>query len=112
VFHGASVAAKHDDIVTAVDKAIGRGGETVDAGEQPAEHTFANSLCADVGIVVGQRIALRLVPLDVGGHGAEKHRWIVVREGGVGRLNSLHAHGRLRCGMEYLLVEGSFRAGS
>ena len=79
-------APNRDNVVTAVDEAIRRCGKVVDGGEQSTKHIFANRLCTDVRIAVGERVALRFVPLDVGRHRTEQHGGIVIREGGIARL--------------------------
>src|SRR6185369_954676 len=99
VLHRAAVATEHDDVATAIDEVLGRRGEGVDGGEQPAEHPFAHGLWADVRVAVSQRVPLGFMPLNVGRHGPEEHGGIVVRESGISRLKGLHTHLPLRRGM-------------
>ena len=72
LLHRAATATEHDHIVTAIDEPVGCRSESVDCAEQATEDPVTDHLCTDVGIPVGQRIAIGLPPFDINREGAKK----------------------------------------
>ena len=94
LLHHAAIATDHDHIVTAIDEAIGCRSQSVDCAEQATEDPVTDRLCTDVGIPVGQRIAIGLPPFDINREGARKDLQVVPGERSASGLDGLDVEPR------------------
>ena len=84
---GAAVAAERHHRVAAIDQFLGHRLEPVPLRPDPREHAGQHRLRPAIGIVVGIREILRLVPDDVRAHPAEHARHVAGGEGVVDRAD-------------------------